>query len=112
MKTVCFRIAARPVQSGTKIFWRGAFSRWQRSLAFRLQRGVLLRHWGVTQMVEARIPLEAAQERLGHSRPDILLKFYAHVLDASADMAAETLSGQFGSRFSSLTAARLINTDS
>jgi hypothetical protein len=50
-------------------------------------------------MVEARVPLKAAQERLGHSRPDILLKFYAHVLDASADMAAETLSGQFGRGF-------------
>ena len=45
-------------------------------------------------MVEARVPIKAAQERLGHSRPDILLKFYAHVLDASADAAAESLSGQ------------------
>jgi excisionase family DNA binding protein len=53
----------------------------------------LLRHWGATQMVEANVPLKAAQERLGHSRPDILLKFYAHVLDASADMAAQALSG-------------------
>ena len=34
----------------------------------------LLRHWGATQMVEARVPIKAAQERLGHSRPDILLK--------------------------------------
>jgi integrase len=60
----------------------------------------LLRHWGATQMLEARVPLKAAQERLGHSRPDILLKFYAHVLDASADMAAETLSGQLRGSFS------------
>jgi len=59
----------------------------------------LLRHWGATQMVEARVPLKAAQERLGHSRPDILLKFYAHVLDESADAAAETLSGQLSGRF-------------
>jgi hypothetical protein len=50
----------------------------------------LLRHWGATQMVEARVPLKAAQERLGHSRPDILLKFCAHVLDASADMESTT----------------------
>jgi len=35
---------------------------------------------------------KAAQERLGHSRPDILLKIYTHVLDASADEAAATLS--------------------
>ena len=54
----------------------------------------LLRHWGATQMVEERVPIKAAQERLGHSRPDILLKFYAHVLDASADAAAESLSGR------------------
>ena len=52
----------------------------------------LLRHWGATQMVEGRVPIKAAQERLGHSRPDIVLKHYAHVLDASADMAAATLS--------------------
>jgi hypothetical protein len=55
--------------------------------------------------VEARVPLKAARERLGHSRPDILLKFYAHVLDASADVAAETLSGQFKGGFSIPTAA-------
>lgn len=66
----------------------------------------LLRHWGATQMVEARVPLKAAQERLGHSRPDILLKFYAHVLDASADMAAETLSGQFRSEISAPVTAQ------
>ena len=45
-------------------------------------------------MAEGRVPIKAAQERLGHSHPDILLKFYTHVLDESADMAAETLSGQ------------------
>ena len=66
----------------------------------------LLRHWGATQMVEARVPIKAAQERLGHSRPDILLKFYAHVLDESADMAAETLSGRLGGGFSAPQAAQ------
>lgn len=64
----------------------------------------LLRHWGATQMVEARVPLKAAQERLGHSRPDILLKYYAHVLDESADMAAATLSGQLNGSFSAVNA--------
>jgi hypothetical protein len=29
----------------------------------------LLRHWGATQMVEARVPLKAAQERLGTRDP-------------------------------------------
>jgi site-specific recombinase XerC len=69
----------------------------------------LLRHWGATQMVEARVPLKAAQERLGHSRPDILLGFYAHVLDASADMAAATMSGQLGGGFSAPVAAHGID---
>jgi hypothetical protein len=40
-----------------------------------------------------------AKHVLGHSRPDILLKFYAHVLDESADAAVETLSGQPSGRF-------------
>jgi integrase/predicted DNA-binding transcriptional regulator AlpA len=65
----------------------------------------LLRHWGATQMVEASVPIKAAQERLGHSRPDILLKFYAHVLDASADAAASTLSQGLGARSATLERA-------
>ena len=66
----------------------------------------LLRHWGATQMVEERVPIKAAQERLGHSRPDILLKIYAHVLDASADAAAESLSGQLGGGSSAVSSAQ------
>jgi integrase/predicted DNA-binding transcriptional regulator AlpA len=62
----------------------------------------LLRHWGATEMVEAKVPIKAAQERLGHSRPDILLKFYAHVLDASADEAASTLSQGLGAKSAAL----------
>jgi len=67
----------------------------------------LLRHWGATQMVEARVPLKAAQQRLGHSRPDLLLNVYAHVLDASADLAAATLSGQLGGGFSAPVATHM-----
>ena len=66
----------------------------------------LLRHWGATQMVEERVPIKAAQERLGHSRPDILLKIYAHVLDASADAAAESLSGQLSGGISAAQSAQ------
>jgi hypothetical protein len=44
---------------------------------------------------------------LGHSRPDILLGFYAHVLDASADMAAATMSGQLGGGFSAPAGAQV-----
>ncbi len=40
------------------------------------------------------VPIKATQERLGHSRPAIVL--YAHVLDASA---AEMMGGQLGDRF-------------
>jgi hypothetical protein len=57
-------------------------------------------------MVEGHVPVKAAQERLGHSRPDIVLKFYAHVLDDSADMAAETLSGQLSGQYSAAAAAQ------
>ena len=49
----------------------------------------VLRHWGTTQMVENHVPIKAAQQRLGHSRPDILLKHYTHVLEESAEFAAE-----------------------
>lgn len=66
----------------------------------------LLRHWGATQMVEERVSIKAAQERLGHSRPDILLKIYAHVLDASADAAAESLSGQLNGGMRAVEAAQ------
>jgi integrase len=66
----------------------------------------LLRHWGATQMVEERVPIKAAQERLGHSRPDILLNIYAHVLDASADAAAESLSGQLSGGLRAVEAAQ------
>ncbi|RXS93068.1 tyrosine-type recombinase/integrase [Silvibacterium dinghuense] len=51
-----------------------------------------LRHWGATHMMELGIPVKTVQERLGHSRPDILLKHYVHVLDGSAERAAAVLS--------------------
>jgi integrase len=58
----------------------------------------LLRHWGTTQMVEAHVPIKAAQQRLGHTRPDILLKHYTHVLDESAQFAASTLSSKLSGK--------------
>lgn len=54
----------------------------------------LLRHWGVTRMIRAKMELPAVQQRVGHSRPGILLEYYAEVLPPSADDAAETMSGQ------------------
>ncbi|HTZ89194.1 MAG TPA: tyrosine-type recombinase/integrase [Alloacidobacterium sp.] len=56
----------------------------------------LLRKWGATQMIAARVDIKAAQQRLGHSRPTTLLIHYAQVLDESADKAAGLLTGQLG----------------
>ena len=66
----------------------------------------LLRHWGTTQMVEKRVPIKAAQQRLGHTRPDILLKHYTHVLDESAEFAAESLSSQLNGNKGKLKTAK------
>ncbi len=54
----------------------------------------LLRHWGVTRMIRSKTELPAVQQRVGHSRPGILLEHYAEVLPPSADDAAVTMSGQ------------------
>jgi integrase/predicted DNA-binding transcriptional regulator AlpA len=56
----------------------------------------LLRHWGTTMMTSAKMDLSAVQQRLGHSRPNILLEYYAHVLPPSADEAAGLVSGKLG----------------
>jgi site-specific recombinase XerC/predicted DNA-binding transcriptional regulator AlpA len=53
----------------------------------------LLRHWGVTSMIRAKMELPAVQQRIGHSRPGILLEYYAEVLPSSADDAAVAMSG-------------------
>jgi len=63
----------------------------------------LLRHWGTTEMVENRVPIKVAQQRLGHSRPDILLKQYTHILDESAEFAATTLSSKLGGKVNKKT---------
>jgi Site-specific recombinase XerD len=80
----------RPAPSGTRLFWHGAFSRG--GLPHITWR--LLRHWGATQMVEANTPIKVVQQRLGHSRPNTVLIYYARVLDKSADSAASLVSGQ------------------
>jgi integrase len=49
---------------------------------------------GATHMVETGVPVKAIQERLGHSRPDILLKYYVEVLDGSMEMAAAAMSAR------------------
>jgi integrase len=37
----------------------------------------ILRKWGSTHMIANRLPVKAVQDRLGHSRPDIVLRHYA-----------------------------------
>jgi integrase len=44
----------------------------------------LLRKWGSTHLIANRLPVNAVQEGLGHSRPDIVLIHYARLLDESA----------------------------
>jgi len=56
----------------------------------------LLRHWGATQLIGKRVDPKVVQQRLGHSRPDIVMRHYAHVLDENADAAAELISGKLG----------------
>jgi integrase len=56
----------------------------------------LLRHWGATHMMALGAPVKAVQERLGHSRPDILLNYYVDVLDESEEIAASALSTRLG----------------
>lgn len=56
----------------------------------------LLRHWGVTSMIRAKMELPAVQQRVGHSRPGILLEYYAEVLPPSADDAAVAMSSLMG----------------
>jgi hypothetical protein len=63
-------------------------------------------------MVEKRVPIKAAQQRLGHTRPDILLKHYAHVLDESAEFAAETLSSHVSGSKTKMKAVKPANSKS
>ena len=72
--------------SGMNTFW-GAKDLGLPHITWRL-----LRHWGATHMMELGIPVKTVQERLGHSRPDILLKHYVHVLVGAAERAAAVLS--------------------
>lgn len=53
----------------------------------------LLRHWGVTRMLRAKMDIPAIQQRVGHSRPTILLEHYADLLPPSADEAAASMTG-------------------
>jgi hypothetical protein len=48
-------------------------------------------------MIRAKMELPAVQQRVGHSRPTILLEYYAEVLPASADDTAEAMSGLLSS---------------
>ena len=52
----------------------------------------LLRHWQATVLGDASVPVKATQERMGHSRSEITMKFYTHLTSAATDQAAQTVS--------------------
>ena len=56
-------------------------------------------------MIANRIPVKAAQDRLGHSRPDVVLRHYAMLTDENSREAAELLSGKLSGKLSSLKPA-------
>jgi hypothetical protein len=59
----------------------------------------LLRKGSSTHFIANRLPVNAVQERLGYSRPDIFLIHYARLLDESAVAAAATVSLETFSAF-------------
>jgi integrase len=56
----------------------------------------LIRHWGSTQMIGNLVDPKVVQQRLDHSRPDFVMRYYAYVLDERADGAADLISAQLG----------------
>lgn len=58
----------------------------------------ILRKWGSTHLIASRQDVKAVQARLGHSRPDIVLKHYAQLVDESAQDAARCLSGKLSKK--------------
>ena len=92
--TGCFRTGARPAPLATNRFWAGSRNRWHASSDCRTSSGEFPVTGGRRRWWKTKAPIKAAQQRRGHSRPDILLKHYTHVLEASAKFAAETLSSQ------------------
>jgi integrase len=52
----------------------------------------LFRHWHATLLGDAKVPIKATQERMGHSRAEITMKYYTHLTSAAAELAAATAS--------------------
>jgi hypothetical protein len=57
---------------------------------------------GLDTLIANRLPVNAVQERLGHSRPDIVLIHYVRLLDESAVAAAETVNSKLSARSAEL----------
>lgn len=58
----------------------------------------LFRHWHATVLGDAGVPVKATQERLGHYRSEITMKFYTHLTSAATDQAAQTDSAALGNQ--------------
>jgi integrase len=52
----------------------------------------LFRHWHATLMSDSKVPVKATQERMGHSRAEITMKYYTHVTSTAAEQAANAAS--------------------
>ena len=89
---------ARLALSATSRSWVRRFSPWHANSAFRTSLGDCFVTGGQHRWSSDEFRFSAAQQRLGHTRPDILLKYYTHVLDESAEIAAETLSPQLSGK--------------
>ena len=54
-----------------------------------------LRHTAATHMLESGVNIRVVQSVLGHADPNLLLKWYAHVLPGSQAAAAAAMEGVF-----------------
>lgn len=55
-----------------------------------------MRHCNATLLLQKGESLKVVQERLGHSRPEVTLRFYAHVLPGMQQGAADRLDATLG----------------
>jgi hypothetical protein len=53
---------------------------------------------GLSSVFSAAANCVKSKQRLGHSRPDILLEHYTHVLDESSEFAASMLSAKLSGK--------------
>ena len=55
-----------------------------------------LRHTHASQLIDAGVDIVTISKRLGHAKPDITLRIYAHLFRKSDDKAAAAINSIFG----------------